>query len=53
MKRTLSLFLIVTVCACVTHAQSATDAVTQERELQKDMSFLKGKKLKEDRKSVV
>ena len=44
MKRTLSLFLIVTVCACVTHAQSATDAVTQERELQKDMSFLKGKK---------
>lgn len=51
-KRTLSIFLIVTVCACVTHAQSATDAVTQERELQKDMSFLKGKKLKDDREVV-
>lgn len=52
MKQRILLAILLTVHALVGHAQSVDNAVEQERSLQKDMSFLKGKKLNDDREVV-
>lgn len=52
MKQRTLLAILLTVHVLAGHAQSIDNAVEQERELQKDMSFLKGKKLNDDREVV-
>ena len=43
---------LLAVCTTWGYAQSVTDAVEQERELQKDISFINQKKMKDDRDVV-
>ena len=44
--------MIMTVCTLLGYAQSNISSVEQERELQKDVSFINQKKLKDERDVV-